>query len=59
MTSRGDGGAYLVIFGGSSGVVLSGLHRDLCCGCSLESPEAIPMSAHSVGFSEEICGIIT
>ena len=32
------GGAYLVIFDGSSEVVLSGLHRDLCCGCSLESP---------------------
>ena len=29
---------YLVMVGGSSGVLLSGLHRDLCCGCSLESP---------------------
>ena len=60
MTSRGAGVAYLVVFGGGSGIVLSGLHRDLCCGAHWNRlGEAIPMGAHSVGLCGEICGIIT
>ena len=34
---------------------LSNLHKNLCCGCSLEWPrEAILMSTHNIGFYEEI-----
>ena len=50
-------GEYLVVV---RGWFLSGLHRDLCCGCSLESlGKAILMGAHSMGFCEEKDGIIT
>ena len=51
-------------------IILSNLHKNLRCGCSLESPqqgdsnehpqrsEAILMSTHSIGFYEEISKII-
>ena len=44
-------------------IILSNLHKNLCCGCSLESPhrgdpngltEAILMSTNNIGFHEEI-----
>ena len=50
---------------------MSNLHKNLCCGCSIESPrrgdsnehpqhrEAILMSTHNIGFYEEISKIIT
>ena len=30
--------AYLMIFDDNGKIILSNLHKNLCCGCSLESP---------------------
>ena len=51
-----------MIFDDNSKIILSNLHKNLFCGCSLESPrrgEAILMSTHNIGFYEEISKIIT
>ena len=44
-----------MIFDNNSEIFLSNLHKNLCCGCSLESlGEAILMSTHNISFYEEI-----
>ena len=42
-----------MIFDDNSKIILSNLHKNLCCGCS------ILMSTHNIGFYEEISKIIT
>ena len=41
-----------MIFDDNSKIILSNLHKNLCC-------EAILMSTHNIGFYEEISKIIT
>ena len=48
------------IFDDNSKIIFVKSSKNLCCGCSLESPrQVIQMSTHNMGFYEEISKVIT
>ena len=51
-----------MIFDDNSKIILSNLHKNLCCGCSLEPPrrgDSNEYPQHMLTFYEEISKIIT
>ena len=46
MVSAEEIGMYLMIFDDKSKIILSDLHKNLCCGCSLESPRRGDSNEH-------------
>ena len=60
LTQKKIQGSYLMIFDDNSKIILSNLHKNLCCGCSLESPRRGDSNEHTQHrFYEEISKIIT